>query len=199
MMKKYGKIQEKPNMKFRSYQVGNRYHEFRNMNGSRIYEAERHLYLVISYDNLLKEEIEAFCRAPFEVTFKSKGMASLFLFQFAGSYIVDAPFYLFGAVRKPQMGPHGWGLKDPLTILIFESSDGMLVAKRECRLPESFWIQLDEWAETHYITHAGPDAIARFQQEIKEIYDNHVIEALYELDWEHEITCSVDSGVLVSF
>lgn len=178
-------------MDFGKYLSGEFYDDFRNMNGSKLYEADGRLYLVISYDNVLDDEIEAFRKDSFEVTFKTFGLVSLFTFRFGGKYIVDAPFNQFSKEKIFNKEAYKCGLRIPITIFIFESSNGLLIAKRKCSFPQQFSVELSEIMEKRYLEYAGKYNFEAFNTGIKEIYDNHIIDELYELPGDREITCFV--------
>ena len=86
-------------MDFSRLEEGKKYPEFQKSYGSKLYEQDGHMFLVISYDDILDEEVESFRNAKFEVVFKTFGMVSLFTFKF-GDYIVDAPFNQFAAASE---------------------------------------------------------------------------------------------------
>ena len=181
-------------MEFGSYQIGKNYDDFRGLNGAKMYEGEGRLYLVISYDNVLEHEISAFRSASFEITFKTYGLVSLFAFKFGGKYIVDAPFNQFAKERILNKEAYKRGMELPLTIFVFESSNGRLIERRRSRLPQEFSVQLAELMEERHIKYAGKYNFDAFNRGIKEIYDNHIIDELYELPGDKEITGYVRSG-----
>lgn len=183
-------------MEFGAYQIGKYYDDFRGMNGSKIYEKDGRLYLVISYDHVLDGELKAFRSAPFEVTFKTFGLVSLFAFQFDGEYIVDAPFNQFAKEKILNKELYRRGVQLPLTILVFESSNGRFLEKRKCSLPQTFSVQLAELMEERHTEYAGKYNFKAFNRGIREIYDNHVIDELYKLPGDKEITGYVGAEVM---
>ncbi len=174
-------------MEFKTYQTGRYYHDFRGMNGSKLYEQDGRLYLVISYDAVQEDEIAAFRDAPIEITFKTYGLVSLFTFKFGEEHIVDAPFNQFAKEKILNPGDYRRGVPLPLTIFVFESSDGLLIGKRTCSLSQVFAVRLAELIEERYVKYAGKYDFETFNRGIKEIYDNHVIEELYQLPGDREI------------
>lgn len=177
-------------MDFRELETGRYYREFRGMNGSKIYLRDGQLVLVISYDDILEEEVAAFRDEPVEVVFKTFGLLSLFTFKFR-EYIVEAPFNQFCEERRWENHGSGYPTEIPVAVLAFESSSGELVAKREVLLPrefcETFVVLMDE----RYEVYAKKYNVRAFREGMKEIYDNHVIEELYELPGDREIRCFV--------
>lgn len=182
-------------MEFGTYQIGRAYGDFRGMNGSKIYEKDGQLYLVIAYDNVMDYEIAAFRSAPFEVTFKTFGLVSLFTFKF-GECIVDAPFNQFAKGKILNKEAYKRGMELPLTVFVFESSNGLLIEKRKCSLPREFAIQLAELMEERHLEYDGKYNFEAFNRGIKEIYDNHIIDELYQLPGDREITGYVESVVM---
>lgn len=170
-------------MDFRAFEIGKRYKVFKGMNGSKLYEADGCLFLVISYDDMQDEEANTFGNAAFEIVFKTFGMVSLFTFKFC-EHIVDAPF-------DPFVGNMIWDEEVPLIVLVFESSSGELIVKRETVLPDGFCAGfkqlMAEWNTRYMETYR----LGEFNQKIREIYDNHVIDEIYELPGERELRCFV--------
>lgn len=172
-------------MNFRAFEAGKHYQEFRGMNGAKLYEQDGRLFLVISYDDILDEEVDAFQNAPFEVVFKTFGLISLFTFRFR-EYIVDAPFNQF--MNFGVVGRNGY---IPMVIFVFESSSGAFIAKRESILPEEFGCKLLRLLNERYAEYAGKYNLGAFNRGMKEIYDNHAIDELYGLPGDREIRCIV--------
>lgn len=170
-------------MDFRMFETGKRYRQFLGMNGSKLFGQDGRLFLVISYDNLLDHEIDAFKHAPFEVVFKTFGLISLFTFKFR-DHIVDAPFNQFSKYLEP-------GREIPIICFVFESSTGELIAKRENVLPKEFSVKFGRLLAERYTEYSDRYNIGAFNEGIKEIYDNHVIDQLYELPGDKEIRCVV--------
>lgn len=183
-------------MEFGSYQVGKFYQDFRGLNGAKIYEQDGRLYLVISYDNVLDNEVAAFRSAPFEIAFKTYGLVSLFTFRFENEYIVDTPFNQFAKEKILNKEAYRQGMELPLTIFVFESSNGLLMEKRKCRLPQEFSRQLAELMEERHVEYAGKYNFEAFNRGIKEIYDNHVIDELYKLPGDREVVGYVGAVVM---
>ncbi len=148
------------------------------------------LFLVISYDDILDYEVDAFQHAPFEVVFKTFGLISLFTFKFRG-HIVDAPFNPFTQNRRYEGAAHEKGQEIPLIIFICEFSSGEVLGKREEFLPEEFCVKWARLLAERYEKYIEQYNFWTFNEGIKEIYDNHVIEALYELPGDKEIRCFV--------
>ena len=181
-------------MDFGSYQTGKYYRDFRGMNGSKLYEENGKLYLVISYDDILDEEIDAFWHGSLEVTFKTLGLVSIFTFKFAGRFIVDAPFNQFAKDDMFVKETYEDDGQISMDVLIFESSNGMFLGQRNCALPAEFSAKLAKLVESRYAEYAGKYNFQAFNQGIKSIYDNHIIEELYELPGDHEICCFCTSA-----
>lgn len=177
-------------MDFRIYEVGKCYQDFRVVNGSKLYEQDGRLFLVISYDDMLDYEVDAFRYAPFEVVFKTFGLISLFTFKFR-DHIVDAPFNAFTQNRQYERSARERVQEIPLIIFICEFSTGEVLGKREVLLPEEFCIKWTRLLAERYEEYVEQYNFGAFNEGIKEIYDNHVIEALYELPGDKEIRCFV--------
>ncbi len=177
-------------MDFRAYEVGKCYQDFRIINGSKLYEQDGRLFLVISYDDILDYEVDAFQNAQFEVVFKTFGLISLFTFKFR-EHIVDAPFNPFTQNRRYERVTHERRQEIPLIIFICEFSTGEVLGKREVVLPEEFCLKWARLLAERYEEYIEQYNFWTFNEGIKEIYDNHVIEALYELPGDREIRCFV--------
>lgn len=181
-------------MEFGAYQIGRVYDDFRGLNGAKMYEQDGRLYLVISYDHVLEYEVAAFRSASFQITFKTYGLVSLFAFKFGGEHIVDAPFNQFAKEKILNKEAYQRGMELLLTIFVFESSNGLLIEKRRCHLPQEFSVRLAELMEERHTEYADKYNFDAFNRGIKEIYDNHTIDELYELPGDKEITGYVGVG-----
>lgn len=173
-------------MKFEEYQTGMCYKDFCGLNWSKILEQEGQMYLIISYDDIQEYETSAFQQAPFHVIFKTFGLVSLFMFKFA-DYIVDVPFNQFASESIFLYEIYSKRKEIALKILVFESSDGKLLAKRECYLPQDFISQFLELLTERYQNYGGKYDFGIYNQGINEIYNNHVIDVLYALPGDEEI------------
>lgn len=177
-------------MNFCEFESGRCYRELQNLNGSRIYEQNGDLFLVIVYDDIQEDEADAFTNASFEVVFKTFGLISLFTFKFR-DYIVDAPFNQFsGCLKSGQTGcKEESGI--PIVIFIGESSTGELITKREAMLPGEFCAGLEQVLAEQYTEYSKQYNLRTFNEGIREIYDNHVIEEVYHLPGDREISCII--------
>ena len=186
--------EEEKSMDFESYQIGKCYHDFRNMNGAKLYEQDGQLKLVIAYDNVLDWEEETFREAPLAITFKICGAGAFFLFKFGG-YIVDAPFrpVIAKKIRNAKVDNKMKHLS--VTVYVFESTSGLLIEKRMGILPQAFSEQL-----TGMIKEWDRESGEKYDSEtlergIRDIYDNYTLDELYELPGDREITGYVESMV----
>lgn len=176
-------------MNIDSYKVGSCYPELRGSYGSRLCMTEQSLILVISYDDFSEEECDFFCRADIAITFKHYELASVFLFGF-WQYCVDAPFDLF----EGRLTWEAWReeKKDVfLEVLLCDYSTGKLHGKRRERLPGTFvesWLAL---VKHSFEKNASQYKTGRYQAQISEIYDNHTIDEVYEMQSENIVTCTV--------
>lgn len=177
-------------MNFRAFEIGKYYRDFKGMNGAKLYLQDGRLFLVISYDDMQDEEIKAFRQASFEVVFKTLGMISLFTFKFH-EYIVDAPFNQFEENCRWNCDPSKEGVEIPLIIFAFESSTGELLVKREEVLTTEFCTRFTEVVSEQRAECADRYNLKTFNAGIRKIYDNHIVEELYELPGDREIRCLV--------
>lgn len=177
-------------MELREIETGKRYREFRGRNGSGLCEQDGCLYLVISYDDIQDDEIDAFRNASCEVIFKTFGLGSLFTFKFS-DHIVDAPFNQFSESRKGGAAVNGKAGKIPVVILAGESSTGEVIVKRETVLPQEFCREFDHVLAEQEEEYGEKYDLKLFNRGIRDIYDNHVIEEIYWLPGDREITCMV--------
>lgn len=170
-------------MDFQIFETGKRYRAFLGLNGAKLYEQDGNLFLVVSYDDVQDEEVDAFGHAPFELVFKTFGLISLFTFTFH-DHIVDAPFNQFAKYMEPLT-------EITFICLVFEASTGELITRRKSALPKSFCASFAKLLSERYAEYSDRYNLEAFNEGIKEIYDNHVIDELYELPGDREIRCVV--------
>ena len=78
-----------------------------------------------------------------------------------------------------------------MTILICEYRTGELLAIREDMLPLEFSQRFEGMLKERYMKFGKQYDYEKFAVRIKEIYDNHLIDELYEMPGDHEIRCVV--------
>lgn len=174
-------------MNLDSCKKGTVYQEFQHKYGARVYAEEGKLHLVILYDDVLDEELRIFSQKPFEVVLKTFGLVSIFTFKFGGEWIIDAPFNQF-----QQKGKLGTGKTQiPIIIYICESNSGLLMEKRECFLTKEFSAQLTGLLEEHDHAYAEKYDLEEYNRGMRLVYDNHIIDELYKLTGDRQISCFV--------
>ena len=168
------------------FEMGKCYQEFRGMYGSRLCRMSGTLVLMISYDDILDEEIKAFKEDCFSVKIKTFGPAVILMFCFDG-YLVDVPFDLIEDYLQLKDDDGECGRKESMIILVCESSTGEVCVLRNLSFPEEIhetWKALRKKFYEMYGDHYDSREIKRV---LTEIYDNHTIDEINELVGDKEL------------
>ena len=168
------------------FEKGKCYQAFCGMCGSKLCRMWGKLALVISYDDILDEEIEAFRDGRFSMKIKTFGSAAILMFCFDGR-LVDASFDFVEDYLQMEVGCIEKSRKESLTIIVCESSIGEVCEWREVIFSEEVdteWKRLREGLYEMYGTCYDPQEIKGV---LTGIYDNHTIDEINELVGDKEL------------